>query len=239
MVYSEKFYIGFSDVSSDLGILNSAILRLFEDVCCLQGESVGDGFSDSPGRWFVTAYHVKVIRRPKYSEWVTAKTWSREMKGVSASREFEIYDANGELIVIALSNWARMNTAIGKLERMSDEAFARYESEPERHNFIEPWIQKLRAAGEAEFSKEYFVDRNLIDPNRHMNNVCYLDLAVRTLPEEVYNLGEANEFEITYRKAIPYGETAVCEYSEDAGARYVSMSTTSSTDIRAIVKLYK
>lgn len=239
MVYSEKFYIGFSDVGSDLGILNSAILRLFEDVCCLHGESIGDGFSDSPGRWFLTAYRVKVIRRPKYGEWVTAKTWSREMKGVSASREFEIYGADGKPAVIALSNWARMNTAIGKLERMSDEAFAKYESEPERHNFIEPWIQKLRTTGEAEFSREYFVDRTLIDPNRHMNNVYYLDLALRTLPEEVYDLGEANEFEVTYRKAIAYGETVVCEYSEDAAARYVAVKTKGDGDTRAIIKLYK
>ena len=238
MVYSEKFYVGFSDVGADLGILNSAILRLFENGCCLQGEAVGDGFRDSPGRWFLTAYHVKVLRRPKYGEWVTVNTWSREMKGVSASREFELRDQNGELMCLALSNWARMNTAVGKLERMSDEAFARYESEPEHHNFDEAWIQKLRAAGEPTLSREFFIDRNLIDPNRHMNNTRYLDVASLALPDDVYVLGEADEFEITYRKTIPYGETVICEYGEDETARYVAMKSQDG-DIHAIVKLYK
>lgn len=239
MVYSQKFYIGFSDVGTDLGVLNSSILRLFEDVCCLQGESVGDGFRDTTGRWFVTAYYVKVLKRPQYGEWVTARTWSRGMKGVSASREFELIGSDGELMVIALSNWARFNTAIGRLERMSDEAFAKYDSEPERHNFDELWIQKLRTAGEPEFSQEYFVGRNLIDANRHMNNVRYLDLAALTLPEEVYALGEADEFEITYRKAIAYGETVSCQYSEDESARYIVMTVEDDKDVRAIVKLYK
>lgn len=239
MVYSEKFYISFSDVGSDLGVLNSAILRLFEDVCCLQGESVGDGFRDTTGRWFVTAYHVKVLKRPQYAEWVTARTWSREMKGVSASREFELLSADGEPMAVALSNWARFNTATRRLERMSDEDFAKYESEPERHNFDDPWIKKLHAAGEPEFTQEYPVTRNLIDPNRHMNNVRYLDLASLVLPEEVYALGEANEFDITYRKAIAYGETVGCQYSEDDTARYIVMTVEDDKDVRAIVKLYK
>lgn len=248
MVYSEKFYIGFSDVGADLGVLNSSILRIFEDVCCLQGEAVGDGFRDTTGRWFVTAYYVKVLKRPQYGEWVTARTWSREMKGVSASREFELLSADGEPMVIALSNWARFNSAVGKLERMSDEAFAKYESEPERHNFDDPWIKKLHTAEieraarlrcEPEFSREYFVDRNLIDPNRHMNNVRYLDIASLVLPEEVYQLGEANEFEITYRKAIAYGETVACQYSEDDTARYISMSVGDPKDVRAIIKMHK
>ena len=52
MVYSEKFYVGFSDVGPDLKITNAAILRLFEDDCCLQGEAVGDGFRDSSGDGF-------------------------------------------------------------------------------------------------------------------------------------------------------------------------------------------
>ena len=161
------------------------------------------------------------------------------MKGVSASREFELYSEDGEPMVIALSNWARFNTALGKLERMSDEAFAKYESEPERHNFDDPWIKKLHSADADEFSREYFVDRDLIDPNRHMNNVRYLNLAARALPEEVYRLGEANEFEITYRKAIAYGETVICGYGEDSEARYISMSVSDEKDVRAIVKLYK
>ena len=235
MVYSEKFYIGFSDVDTQLEIKNSAILKLFENVCCLQGEAVGDGFRDTPGRWFLTAYHVKVIRRPVYGEWVTARTWSRGMKGVSASREFEIYGEDGELAVVALSNWARMNSAVGKLERMSDEDFAKYESEPERHNFDELWIQKLHAPGDSDLTREYFIDRNLIDPNRHMNNVCYIDLAALMLPDGP----ESDEFEITYRKAIACGETVILGYSDDGDARYVTMTGKDTGDVHAIVKLCK
>ena len=239
MVYSEKFYIGFSDVGSDLGITNTAILRLFENDCCLQGEAVGDGIEDSPGRWFLTAYHVKVFKRPRYNDWVTVNTWSREMKGVSAAREFELRSAGGELLAAALSNWARLNISTGKLERMPLEDFAKYESEPERHNFDEAWIQKLHDRTDYSLSQEVRIGRNLIDPNGHINNVYYLDLAVNALPEEVYRLGEANEFEITYRKAVAYGETVLCLYGEDADSHTVAIRSKESADARALIKLYK
>ncbi len=237
MVYSAKFYVGFSDVNPDLGLSNASFLKLFENVCCMQGEAVGDGFKDTPGRWFVTAYRVKIFRRPEYNEIVTALTWSRETKGVAASREFEIRDENGTLLAVALSNWARMNTETGRLERMSPEAFARYESEPERHNFDEPWLTKLRDGGEPEYIKSFHVGRSLVDPNRHMNNVRYLDVAAETLPDGAYGNSEANEFEITYRKAVPLGETVDCGYSEDGGARYVTVRT--NGEVNAVIKLYK
>jgi putative Mn2+ efflux pump MntP len=39
------------------------------------------------------------------------------MRGVSACREFEIYNSSGELCVVASSNWARVNAHTQKLER--------------------------------------------------------------------------------------------------------------------------
>lgn len=239
MVYSEKFYIGFSDVGPDLGITNSGILKLFENVCCLQGEAVGDGIGDSDGRWFLTAYHVKIAERPKYPRRVNVSTWSRGMKGFSAAREFEIRDESGRLLVSALSNWARINSKTGRLERMPEEDFRRYESEPERANFPEMWLQKLHGAPGAASSREFFVDRNMIDSNRHLNNVHYLDLAVLALPEEVYLEGEASEFEITYRKATAYGETVICEYFEDGAGRFVAVKSKQDGDIRAVIKFSK
>ena len=74
MVYSDKMYVGFSDVGASLEMTNTAILRAFENVCCMQGESVGDGISDSDGRWFLTAYRVRVFKRPAYNDRIIAST---------------------------------------------------------------------------------------------------------------------------------------------------------------------
>ena len=239
MVYSEKFYVGFSDVGPDLKITNASILRLFENASCLQGEAVGDGYHDSFGRWFLTAYSVKVFKRPEYNDFVTVNTWSRELKGFTASREFELYGADGSLAAVALSNWARMNTAVGKLERMAPEVFARYESEPLRHNFDDAWLPKLRDCSDYSIEREITAGRLLIDPNGHVNNVRYLDIASEIIPEDVYKKGEADRFEITYRKAIAYGETVRCLYSETPESYTVTIKSDNLKDTMAIIRLYK
>ena len=143
MVFKEKFYIGYSDINKDFRISNTAVLKTFENVSCMHSTAVGDGMKTSESRWFLKAYHVRIIKRPEHEEQVTACTWSRQTKGVSASREFEIYDENGDLCITGISNWVRVNKEL-KPERITPEIFDCYESECDRTNFDNPWIDKLK-----------------------------------------------------------------------------------------------
>lgn len=237
MVYSEKFYVGFSDVGMGLGITNTAILKLFENVCCMQGEHVGDSYCGSVCHWFVTAYSVKVFKRPSYNDFVIANTWSRGMKGVYASREFEIRSESGELLAAALSNWVRMNTKLQKLEKMPPEEFEKYQSEAEHTNFGEMWLPKIAPAAETLYESELKIDRSMIDANRHVNNVRYLELAARALPESD-DFSEADAFEIAYRKAIAYGENVKCLYGRDGNGRCIAVKSEDIRETRAIIRLY-
>ena len=72
-----------------------------------------------------------------------------------------------------------------------------------------------------------------------MNNVYYLELANLILPEEVYQKGECNEFEIMYRKAIEYGETIKCRYSETEDSYVIALKSQDDSELKAIIKLYK
>ena len=153
-----------------------------------------DDINESDVRCFLTGYHVNISKRPVYGETVTINTWSRDMKGVQASREFEIYNEKGELCLIGISNWIRINAATQRLERISSELYQAYGSEPERTNFNYSWIEKLKESESYDFEKEFHIERNFIDANNHMNNVYYLDLVTNILPEDVYQKGDANEF---------------------------------------------
>lgn len=239
MIYSEKFYVGFSDCSKNLKITNSSLLKLFENVACMHSTYVGDGIKNSLGRWFLTAYHVKVHNRPDNEDRVKVSTWSRNIKGGVASREFEVYNSNGELAVTATSNWVRISADDLRPERITDELANKYDSETERTNFGSPWIRKLRECDDYAFEKEVTIPRNFIDAHNHMNNVFYLELANLILPEEVYQKGECNEFEIMYRKAIDYGETIKCRYSETEDSYVIALKSQDGSELKAIIKLYK
>lgn len=233
MVFSEKFYVGYSGTNRDLKLSDSAILKMFEDIATMHSEAVGDGMKATTARWFLTAYQVKIHKRPELGEHVECRTWSRDLRGFTASREFEIYTESGELAVTAISNWARIDTKTGRPERLTPEIGEIYGTERERANFPDAWIGKLKEPENYSVEKDYFIDRNLIDANNHMNNVCYLDLVKCILSDDVYRK-EIHSFEIMYRKAVEYAKTVKCCYAEIDKGYIVSVKC--DDELMAIVK---
>lgn len=234
MVYTEQFYVGYSDCGADMTLSNTALLRYFENIASMHGAAVGDSPLEVPYRWVLLSYHVCVKHRPKFSSRVTLKSWNRAVKGVTSCREFELYDETGDLLCTAISNWVRVDAETGKLQRLGEAVAQQYGSE-ERGNFPSPWIPKLKEAEAYDFEKHYTVERNFIDANRHMNNVCYLDLANCVLPQEVWDKGEADTFSIHYRKASYYGEELVCGYAADETGTTVAVKGDDG-EVRALIR---
>lgn len=239
MVFTEKFYIGYSDITKDYTISNTALLKIFENAASMHSHVAKDDITESDGRWFLTGYHVKITKRPSYGETVTVNTWSRDMKGVQASREFEVYNEKGELCLIAISNWIRINAATQRLERISPELYEAYGSESERTNFNYSWIEKLKESETSEVEKEFHIERNFIDANNHMNNVYYLDLVNNLLPEDVYQKGDAGEFIIMYKSAIQYDETVNCSFAVEPDCYTVTIKSQDKTELKAVIRLMK
>ena len=237
MIYTESFYIGYSDTNRELVLSDSAILRIFENIGSMHSAVAGDGMKDSPARWFLTANKIKIYKRPAHEERITVKTWIREARGFSSCREIEIYNDKGELAVTGISNWARINIETGRPERMSAELYARYEPEPDRTNFDSAWIGKMKEPDTYSIQKSYYIDRYFIDANNHMNNVYYIDLASCILPNEIYDSTDIKSFEISYRKAIAYGETVKCCYAKDGDKITVAVKSEDGAETRAIIQM--
>ena len=87
MVYEAPFYIGYSKVGADLAITDRALLEILEDAAVMHATEVGDGMKVSPGRWFLTAWRVEILSRPRHEDRVRVETWCRAMRGASSSRD--------------------------------------------------------------------------------------------------------------------------------------------------------
>ena len=239
MVVKHEYFIGYQYIDADFKIKNSALLSMFEDLACIHGARAGDDLRSAPTVWLLTAYKVKIIRRPEYAERVVVSTWSRGMRGVFAFREFEVRNSAGELLVCALSEWAHVFKADGKPARVTPELEKMYESEPEHSNFGGERIRVVRTAENGEQTYGFTVLGNLIDVNRHMNNVHYIEQAELALPEEV--LPELSElsFEICYRKEIKYGERVRCFYAKDGDSHSVFIKSEDTETLHAQIKFLK
>lgn len=240
MIVEQEYQIKLSEIGKENKITNKAILGDLEDVGGIHSNIAGYGILDiqqTKLSWVLLDWKLKIIRRPKYSEKIKIKTWSKNAIKFYTYRDFEVYDENGQVIAVATSKWVLLDIDKGKIVKISDEVLNKYEPELEKSVFDISEIEKLQEPENYIAEVEYTVKRSDIDVNHHMHNLNYLELANEALPEGVYNEQELNNVRINYKKEIKLGETVKCKYGFENNAHIVVIKSMNEKIIHAIIKL--
>lgn len=240
MVYKEKFKIGLKDVWKGNEVSNKAILEYLENVAAYHSDSVGYGVNTSDTThltWLLLDWKVKVIKRPEYGQTLDIHTWSRYIIKCYAYRDFEVYDENHNLCVIASSKWLLINNQTRKIAKIEPEIADKYESETEKSVFKEKEIEKIKLPTNYKSSIIYQTKRKDIDVIGHMHNLYYLDLAYEALPEEVYSQRPFDEVRIMYKKEIKLGDTVICKYSYENDKHIVVIQSEDEKVLHAMIEL--
>ena len=112
--------------------------------------------------------------------------------------------ANGELCTIATSKWTLIHLEKG-LMRFNDELVEKYQTE-NKCTFDNFNFEKIKEPENSTLTFEYTVQRRDIDINKHMHNICYLDLAYEALPKDIYENTSFDNIEIIYKTGALLGE---------------------------------
>lgn len=240
MFFCSNFRVGFIHINNKNCLSNQGILSILEEAAEMHSSSIGCGIhniSDTHQTWALLNWKVQVSKRPKYGDNLIVKTWAKSANKFYTYRDFEVYDENNNLLIIATSKWVLINVEKNSLTRIEDSFYTKYQ--PENKSVFN--ITELPKLTEPEFSKEtyqYSVKRNDIDVNGHMHNVNYLSLVYEALPENVYNNNQFNNFEILYKKEIKFGDTVKCFYSCEDIFHTVTIKSNNENTLHAIIKLY-
>lgn len=239
MFYSENMKTKVSDIGKGHTIKNTGILGMLENIAIYQSDLVGYGVKDIDTKgvsWVLLEWKVKVIKRPKYGDNLKVTTWGRNMKAAYTYRDFEIYDQEGNLCVIATSKWVLVEAEKIKITRITKEVIDAYKPE-EKNVFGENELSRLKPGESCTNEFTYQVTRRDIDLNGHMHNIYYLDLAYEVLPQEIYDKRPFDEFRIEYKREVKYGDIIKCEYCYQDGQNIITMYNEDKTKIHAIITL--
>lgn len=240
MIYQEKFKIGLKDIWKRKEVSNRAILEYLENAAAYHSDSVGYGINTSEEThlsWILLDWKVEVIKRPEYGQTLDIQTWSRAIVKCYAYRDFEVYNENHELCVIASSKWLLINNQTGKIAKVEPEMADKYQSEIDKTVFEEKEIKKIKAPENYKSSIIYEVKRKDIDIIGHMHNLYYLDIAYETLPEEIYQQRPFNLVRIMYKKEIKLGDIVKCNYSYENNKHIVVIQSQDEKTLHAIIEL--
>lgn len=239
MIFEQNYTVGSRDIGNDHKATNKAMMKYLENIACRHSDEVGYGINEIETTkvvWILLDWKFEVIERPIYGQTIKVRTWSRKMEKCCAYRDFEIHDENGNILAVATTKWVLLDAETRKIQRISEELGAKYDSETQKHVFEEE-IDKLHEPENEERSIQLKTRRTDIDINNHVNNLNYLDLAYEVLPEEIYN-EDLKNVRITYKHQTKQGETVNVAYTKQDGKNIITIKTEDKADLHAIVELW-
>ncbi|MBR5767985.1 MAG: hypothetical protein IKX86_04875 [Clostridia bacterium] len=212
MIFREKYRARLSDCDAGGGLSPAAVLSMLETVAEHHMESVGHDVIESTRKgvaWIVTGWRLEIARSPLETETLDLSTWAVAARpSFVITRNFEVADADGEVIIRAEAQSALVNVSDGKLQRMTDEIVSVYE--PEDRRALPPDTYRLRPApypGEALPVCLRYAD---FDYNGHVHNTRYAELAWEAVPDEMRSRRLCG-LRLVYVRAIKRGaEASAC-----------------------------
>lgn len=183
-MYSYDTRVSFSRVDTDEKLTLNSLIEYFQDASTFHSEDLGVGFSYLRPKkliWVINTWQIDIIRMPSYLEKIKVCTIPYKFRGFLGYRNFYIEDADGEKIVKANSLWSLVNYETMKPEKAPEELPGIYgDADPIDMDYCSG---KLRLPENTVSHNMIKVEKHFLDPNHHMNNGQYINIALSCIPE--------------------------------------------------------
>lgn len=153
--------------------------------------------------WVGANYHIKINRMPKIHEQIKIVTWPSEERKLGAIRDFAVYDATGNIVITATSQWILIDFARKRPVALK-EKLPQYKVVNE-HSMVSDF-EKLPEVSRIDFAKEFSVRFDDIDINQHVNNALYPLWASESLEYAYREKYLPQEIEVAFKKEGHLGE---------------------------------
>lgn len=213
-----------SDYNRNGKLSYEAILQILENVAGNHSANSGDSIADANKNgiaWILTEWRVQIVHRPENGESLNITTWVRgKAPAIAVYRDFLLTDENGTEVIRAEAKFALFDLSTSKLTRISEELLRSYQ--PESKTVFED-SQRLRVPSEFTSETELKLRRRDIDFNGHVHNTRYVDLAMETIPKELYSDDRFTEFHIMYHKPVLEDSVVKAQYHTDGLSHLVTI----------------
>ena len=202
----KKYEIWYKEVNDRQEATPVAILNFVEetaaDHCAHIGKNVYELQKEGIG-WVLYAGYFHMDHYPRYREKITIETWILKFKGFRGYREYRILSEDDKFYGGFRGLWLyfdlekRRPIPVDKIYykqwAIRNETAINCEITPLKNRIEEP-----------DFVKSCAVQRSDIDSNNHVNNVCYMQWLMESIPDELYNKARMEYIQGTFLKETFY-----------------------------------
>ena len=238
MFFTQDFRVSLTMLSQNTFISNKGFLSILQDIAEMHSASIGLGVTDidkTNYSWALLNWKVKIFNRPQYGDTITIRTWARHYTKLYCYRDFEVLNNKGEIIAIISSKWILIDVSKHKIAKIEDELIVQYKPEL-KSVFDETEIEKIIEPEESSSSINYVIRKSDIDVNGHVNNLCYVDMALEAFPGTVNEFNSCTNFEIMYKHQIKIDDNIKISYAKIDGQNYITIKNNDGTDLHSVIR---
>lgn len=181
--YDLRFSVRYGEIGENGLATLSSLGNWLQEAAGLSADTLGFGEDDLLPygvTWILTRLVLRIDRLPRAGETLCVHTWPSSADKL-AYRGYEVFDAEGNLIVSGGSSWTVMNLADRSMTTVPEDIAKRFPATPRPCDaFACRVIPRIK--GENVSSCLLRVRRDDLDINGHVNNTRYLAWLMETLP---------------------------------------------------------
>ena len=207
-----------------------ALLQIFQEIAEEHTLHAGyDYYSllNEDKAWVLSRLYYEVLQYPKIYDTCKVRTWSRGVDGIFALREFEIYNAENQVIVRGTAKWLIINIKTRHLVR--DPNFeSTFPHNPQKA--VEFDLGKMHPHADLQQVAEFNVPFSAIDKAQHVNNTIYMRWIVDNLLPDDFNK-DIKSVEINYVRETKLDEKVVVKRLKDGDTYHFEIDNEEGTSI--------
>lgn len=213
-IYKKNFKINSINVNSNKRLGLYGLLGFLQDAASEHAEELGFGFDDMMEKgilWVLIRQRLKMEQWPKLHDEITIQTWPKQIKGMYAFREFEIFIDDAKIGECS-TTWMILDEKKRRpinAEKINELIIPRMDYSL---GFV---ADKVIVPEEFDFSKSFEVRNSDIDMNNHVNNTKYAQWILDSIPFQYHKSRVVKEFEINFTAETTLGETISCHNTMD------------------------
>lgn len=240
--FGVSYRIGFSGLMPDNSISLPQLMSHVQEASLFHTLSIPGGFDyydKMSWVWILTHWQVEIKSYPKVGDKIIVETWPVRFKSYFGERSFEARNTQGDVLLIANSNWILLDRKTFKPVRPTEEMCEKYGGcfpFPMQKDFALPKAEGYEALCE----HSYTPTRRDIDTNDHVNNVKYLEWLYCHIPEEIYNSHHVRKLKVAYKKETLLGDELKIKIlnAKTVGASDVEIFAIVEKDGQAATEIY-
>jgi len=165
--------------------------------------------------WVLIRARMEIDRQPHWGETIILKTWPKLMKGVIAMRDFQIMDANRNILMAGSTAWTMMDLASRRPVRLIGDHYDT--GELAHYDALSVQPEKIAWPDNQNIVSEMQVKFGSLDMNGHVNNPRYIEWVMNEIPSDILMNRQLASIDVNFISEVRFGEEIQIVMNEDSG----------------------